>query len=127
MALSLVVINIIALICTALSNTNKDTKPIANTIENISIPQTRIVTTKTKPIVTCMPTTAVTTTNTITTIATHTTKTDGVIEKEIITRENDKNYCGRFEATYYEGDYGTYGASGRDLISGYSIASNISF
>lgn len=27
-------------------------------------------------------------------------------------------------ATYYEGGYGTYGASGRTLISGYSVASN---
>lgn len=44
-----------------------------------------------------------------------------------IDNENNEaeNYQGTFEATYYEGGSGTYGASGRDLISGYSIASNI--
>lgn len=53
-------------------------------------------------------------------------------EEEIIEEEiPDENYTsdgthyGTFEATYYEGGVGTYGAAGTDLISGYSIASNI--
>lgn len=122
----LVVINIVALICAVLSNTNdNDIKPFTNTIESTPITQTRIATVETKPIVTCMPTTAVTTTNIATTNTTCTTKEDSVIEQEITTKENEEIYYGWFEATYYEGGYGTYGASGRDLISGYSIASNV--
>ena len=51
-------------------------------------------------------------------------------EEEIVYEEeyNDSSgetYYGTFEGTYYEGGPGTYGASGRDLISGYSIASNL--
>lgn len=36
----------------------------------------------------------------------------------------DSEYSGSFKATYYSGSYGSYGSSGRDLISGYSIASS---
>lgn len=51
-------------------------------------------------------------------------------EEEIVYEEeyndsSDETYYGTFEGTYYEGGPGTYGASGRDLISGYSIASNL--
>lgn len=55
-----------------------------------------------------------------------------IVEEEIVEEEipdenytSDGTYYGTFEATYYEGGYGTYGAAGTDLISGYSIASNI--
>lgn len=119
----LVVTNIIALICAVLANTN-NIEPFKNTMENIPITQIRIATTETKPIVTCIPTTAVTTTNITTTNTTCTTKEDSVIEQET-TKKEEEIYYGWFEATYYEGGYGTYGASGRDLISGYSIASNV--
>lgn len=37
---------------------------------------------------------------------------------------SDEIYYGDFEGTFYEGGYGTYGYSGRTLISGYSVASN---
>ena len=51
-------------------------------------------------------------------------------EEEIVYEEeyddsSGETYYGTFEGTYYEGGPGTYGASGRDLISGYSIASNL--
>lgn len=39
--------------------------------------------------------------------------------------ESYEYYGGTYaRATYYEGSYGTYGASGRTLISGYSVASS---
>ena len=50
-----------------------------------------------------------------------------IIEEEIPDENytSDGTHYGTFEATYYEGGVGTYGAAGTDLISGYSIASNI--
>ena len=84
-----------------------------------------------------VPVTSITTTTTveITTTIVETTTTEIVEEEsyeeeEIVYEEeyNDSSgetYYGTFEGTYYEGGPGTYGASGRDLISGYSIASNL--
>lgn len=97
------------------------------------------------PITTSMYyTTTMTSTNTTTNVVTTTTETTTTTElttttedyiyteEEIIEEEiPDENYTsdgthyGTFEATYYEGGVGTYGAAGTDLISGYSIASNI--
>lgn len=40
------------------------------------------------------------------------------------TVDNNQIYFQNFEATWYESGVGTYGYSGRTLISGYSVASN---
>jgi hypothetical protein len=62
----------------------------------------------------------------------YTTDEESVVEdsseEEIISDEsynNGETYYGTFEGTFYEGGPGTYGYSGRDLISGYSVASNL--
>lgn len=45
-------------------------------------------------------------------------------QPETTYQEELVNYGTSFEGTWYEGGYGTYGYSGRTLISGYSVASN---
>jgi hypothetical protein len=96
---------------------------------------TNVITTTTETNTTTELTTT-TETNTTTELTTTTEEyiytEEEIIKEEIIEEEiPDENYTsdgthyGTFEATYYEGGVGTYGAAGTDLISGYSIASNI--
>ena len=51
---------------------------------------------------------------------------DNSSNQEVVAGESSgsETYYGTFEGTFYEGGVGTYGYSGRDLISGYSVASN---
>ncbi|MDE6149662.1 MAG: hypothetical protein K2F81_06160 [Ruminococcus sp.] len=56
--------------------------------------------------------------------ATIVTKTSATPDITTITTQKKINAQAAFEATWYEGSTGTYGYSGRTLISGYSVASN---
>ena len=53
-----------------------------------------------------------------------TTQTTTYTQPETAYQEEPINYGTSFEGTWYEGGYGTYGYSGRTLVSGYSVASN---
>lgn len=54
----------------------------------------------------------------------YTTPTTTYTQPETTYQEELINYGASFEGTWYEGGYGTYGYSGRTLVSGYSVASN---
>lgn len=107
--------------------------PIVTSTCCITTTTTSITTTTT--VVTTVTTTSETTINTTTEehIEYYYEEESEYIEEDIYIEEEipDENYSsdgthyGTFEATYYEGGVGTYGAAGTDLISGYSIASNI--
>ena len=107
--------------------------PIVTSTCCITTTTTSITTTTT--VVTTVTTTSETTINTTTEehIEYYYEEESEYIEEDIYIEEEipDENYTsdgthyGTFEATYYEGGVGTYGAAGTDLISGYSIASNI--
>lgn len=107
--------------------------PIVTSTCCITTTTTSITTTTT--VVTTVTTTSETTINTTTEehIEYYYEEESEYIEEDIYREEEipDENYSsdgthyGTFEATYYEGGVGTYGAAGTDLISGYSIASNI--
>lgn len=54
----------------------------------------------------------------------YTTPSTTYTQPETAYQEEPINYGTSFEGTWYEGGYGTYGYSGRTLVSGYSVASN---
>jgi hypothetical protein len=134
------------------STISSETEEVLETIITTNITNTDNVKTKTSN--TNKPTTTKETTQTTTTTTLKSDKDDYVestyiestIETEEIVEEyvfeeseietenfeeetsvdivSNESYYGSFEATWYEGGVGTYGYSGRDLISGYSVASN---
>lgn len=148
--LSVLYILLIASICMIV--VFADNESIIQSNQEQPVSTTHTITTTVVPVTSITTTTTVITTTTITTTEKTTTSEEEYIEEYYETEvvddykedntyiepeeeyvepeeNNDENsgetYYGTFEATYYEGGVGTYGASGRDLISGYSIASNI--